>query len=66
MLFHSISSFLLKGNLCEDDVGVATKNMEDPFANEPRRHVALRPSSQKPFNAEPPPPLLVEKLHTPK
>ncbi|CAG0891391.1 unnamed protein product [Darwinula stevensoni] len=53
------------GNLEEDDVEHQTKNMDDPYANEPKRHPALKPTSQKPFNAEPPAALLVANFHTP-
>ncbi|KAF2364052.1 Oxidoreductase molybdopterin-binding domain [Trinorchestia longiramus] len=53
------------GNLREDEVGVSTENMSDPYALEPRRHVALKPASKTPFNAEPSPQLLVENLYTP-
>lgn len=53
------------GNISEEDAMVATSNMEDPYANEPRRHPALKPSSHKPFNAEPPPSLLVDSFLTP-
>ncbi|KAA0202040.1 hypothetical protein HAZT_HAZT004931 [Hyalella azteca] len=53
------------GNLREDDVGVSTANMTDPYALEPRRHVALKPASKTPFNGEPPLSLLVEHLITP-
>ncbi|KAG8229824.1 hypothetical protein J437_LFUL008792, partial [Ladona fulva] len=53
------------GNISEEDAQVATSNMEDPYANEPRRHPALKPSSKKPFNAEPPPSLLVDSFLTP-
>lgn len=57
---------LLKGNLSSSDVGAHVKDMDDPYGNEPRRHVALKPSSKKPFNAEPPLPLLADNLITPK
>lgn len=53
------------GNISEEDAKVATSNMDDPYANEPKRHPVLRPSSLKPFNAEPPPGLLVESFLTP-
>lgn len=53
------------GNLAATDVGVAVDNMDDPYANEPRRHFSLKPSSKKPFNAEPPLPLLADHLITP-
>uniref|UniRef100_A0A1B6BW31 sulfite oxidase n=1 Tax=Clastoptera arizonana TaxID=38151 RepID=A0A1B6BW31_9HEMI len=53
------------GNISEDDSKEATKNMEDPYGNEPRRHPSLRPSAKRPFNAEPSPALLVESYITP-
>lgn len=53
------------GNLTKGEETLAVANMEDPYANEPRRHPALTVRSQKPFNAEPPPALLVENYITP-
>lgn len=43
-----------------------TKDMTDPYYNEPKRHRVLKVHSAKPFNAEPPSALLVERFHTPK
>lgn len=40
-------------------------DINDPFANEPIRHPALRPVSQRPFNAEPPPEILADSFITP-
>lgn len=54
------------GNLAAVDVGTSVSDMSDPYGKEPRRHVALKPSSRKPFNAEPPLPLLADNLITPK
>lgn len=52
------------GNLsAEDEQG--TKDLSDPWSNEPKRHPLLKPASMKPFNAEPPPTLLVEHFLTP-
>lgn len=52
------------GNLNpEDDVG--TKDLFDPWGNEPKRHPLLKPASQKPFNAEPPSAILVDSFITP-
>lgn len=52
------------GNLCaEDDVG--TKDLYDPWSNEPKRSPVLKPASLKPFNAEPPSMLLAETYYTP-
>ncbi|CAL4120901.1 unnamed protein product, partial [Meganyctiphanes norvegica] len=53
------------GNLSEDDVGAHMVDSSDPYGNEPRRHVALKPASKTPFNAEPPLNLLVDNLITP-
>ncbi|XP_064079755.1 sulfite oxidase-like [Macrobrachium nipponense] len=53
------------GNLAAQDVGAMVKDMSDPYGNEPRRHVTLKPASQKPFNAETPLAFLAENLITP-
>lgn len=53
------------GNLSLQDRGLAIENMDDPFASDPLRHPILKPSSVKPFNAEPPLELLVENFITP-
>ncbi|XP_071448765.1 sulfite oxidase [Hetaerina americana] len=53
------------GNISEEEARSATSNMEDPYALEPRRHPALKPSSMKPYNAEPPPSLLVDSFLSP-
>nr|CAD7454698.1 unnamed protein product [Timema tahoe] len=58
---HSYAS----GNLSAEDVSEVMANMEDPYASEPRRHPVLKPSSKKPFNAEPPLPVLVDSFITP-
>ncbi|XP_064617297.1 sulfite oxidase-like [Liolophura sinensis] len=50
------------GNIVETSKPV---DMKDPFRNDPVRHPALRPNSVKPFNAEPPGPLLVDNFITP-
>lgn len=41
-------------------------NPLDPYSEDPKRHPALIPASEKPFNAEPPPSLLVDNIYTPK
>jgi sulfite oxidase len=38
---------------------------DDPYAKDPRRHPALIPSAEKPFNAEPPVSLLTQDFLTP-
>ncbi|GAB0095632.1 Sulfite oxidase [Sergentomyia squamirostris] len=52
------------GNLNAEDK-VSTADMGDPWALEPRRHPILKPAAQKPFNAEPPPSILVDSFITP-
>ncbi|CAH2002488.1 unnamed protein product [Acanthoscelides obtectus] len=54
------------GNLDKHDAQTFTQNMEDPYSSDPKRHPVLKPASVKPFNAEPPPSLLVENFITPK
>lgn len=52
------------GNLApEDDVG--TKDLSDPWANEPNRPAFLVARSKRPFNAEPPLNILSEHFLTP-
>ena len=53
------------GNLKEEESSHVLENMEDPYKFEPRRHPALRPTSLKPFNAEPPLRLLADSFVTP-
>lgn len=53
------------GNL-EASERVGTEDLENPWANEPKRHPVLKPASEKPFNAEPPSELLIESYLTPK
>uniref|UniRef100_A0A1I7Y8K0 sulfite oxidase n=1 Tax=Steinernema glaseri TaxID=37863 RepID=A0A1I7Y8K0_9BILA len=42
-----------------------SKDLSDPFHNDPPRHPALLVNSQKPFNAESPPSLLLDSFRTP-
>uniref|UniRef100_D3TPZ1 sulfite oxidase n=1 Tax=Glossina morsitans morsitans TaxID=37546 RepID=D3TPZ1_GLOMM len=52
------------GNIrLEDNVG--TDDMGSPWAYEPKRHPLLKPTSERPFNAEPPINLLAESFYTP-
>lgn len=52
------------GNLtAADDVG--TKDLHDPWSNEPTRHPLLRPTSERPYNAEPPASILTDSFITP-
>jgi sulfite oxidase len=51
------------GNLKEEaGGGSGAKDMFDPWSAEPKRSPVLRPASQRPFNAEPPPEILGEWL----
>ncbi|KAK3107113.1 hypothetical protein FSP39_007409 [Pinctada imbricata] len=52
------------GNITEKPK-MSEKDKSDPYSNDPLRHPALKPSSVKPFNAEPPLELLVDKYLTP-
>lgn len=54
------------GNLDPSDQGQAVIDLSDPYKDEPKRHMALRPSSKKPFNAEPPLSILGDNFITPK
>lgn len=61
----------LIGKLHPDDVAAAAAAVavkgptEDPYANEPTRHPALRVRAARPYNAEPVGPLLVDAYITP-
>ncbi|XP_035794444.1 sulfite oxidase-like [Anopheles albimanus] len=52
------------GNLRPDDA-IGTKDLDDPWAAEPKRHPILRAATAKPFNAEPPASVLVDSFLTP-
>lgn len=52
------------GNL-EPSERSSTADLDNPWANEPKRHPVLRPASERPFNAEPPAELLIETYLTP-
>lgn len=66
LLYKIISLLNQLGNLKKEDLKNLVENMDDPYANEPRRHIALKPASTKPFNAELSPLLLCENFITPK
>lgn len=50
----------------EDALKTQHRAIDDPFANDPVRHPALKPASVKPYNAEPPSALLIDDFKTPK
>ncbi|KAL4229565.1 hypothetical protein ACF0H5_012604 [Mactra antiquata] len=52
------------GNITEMEERKALSE-DDPYANDPRRHPALIPSAEKPYNAEPPVSLLMQDFLTP-
>ena len=52
------------GNLNPEDRDTSSP-ATDHWADQPRRHPLLTPRSEKPYNAEPPPSLLVENFITP-
>ncbi|XP_058832753.1 sulfite oxidase, mitochondrial isoform X2 [Topomyia yanbarensis] len=62
-ILNLLESFRI-GNLKEEDV-VSTKDQGNPWAAEPKRHPILKATAQKPFNAEPPPSVLVDSFLTP-
>lgn len=52
------------GNLDPSEM-VGTADLDNPWANEPKRHPVLKPASERPFNAEPPAELLIDSYLTP-
>ncbi|VDK51599.1 unnamed protein product, partial [Gongylonema pulchrum] len=42
-----------------------TQDEDDPYRNDPKRHPALLVNSEKPFNAETPPELILDDFFTP-
>ena len=53
------------GNINSSDNEAGQKNADDPYANDPDRHPAMKINSAKPFNGEPPEVLLSDSLVTP-
>lgn len=67
---HRILESLRIGNLREEDVVLLEKMRKErygdgPYSQDPARHPALKVNSSMPFNAEPPPELLMESFITP-
>ncbi|OQR99410.1 sulfite oxidase [Thraustotheca clavata] len=67
---HKILEGLRVGNLDPVDVKALEEERvkkfgAGPYANEPMRHPAMKINSNQPFNAEPPPELLMETFITP-
>ncbi|DAZ96578.1 TPA: hypothetical protein N0F65_011802 [Lagenidium giganteum] len=67
---HRILEGLRIGNLREEDVIALEKLRKErygdgPYSQDPVRHPALKINSSQPFNAEPPPELLMESFITP-
>ncbi|RUS78220.1 hypothetical protein EGW08_014034 [Elysia chlorotica] len=63
-IFEIMESYRI-GNIKEVPAKSATKSANDPYKDEPIRSPLLIPSSEKPFNAEPPVQMLAEKFLTP-
>lgn len=67
---HKILERLRIGNLREEDVATLDKLRKErygdgPYSRDPARHPALKINSSMPFNAEPPPELLMQSFITP-
>lgn len=67
---HEILERLRIGNLREEDVATLERLRKErygdgPYSRDPQRHPALKVNSSMPFNAEPPPELLMESFITP-
>jgi sulfite oxidase len=67
---YKILESLRIGNLKEEDVIALEKERkarygDGPYSHDPTRHPALKVNSSQPFNAEPPPELLMESFITP-
>lgn len=62
-ILELLESFRI-GNIDEQN-DVNTKDVFDPWSNEPKRHLILKPASKRPFNAEPPASILVDSFLTP-
>ncbi|XP_066114555.1 sulfite oxidase, mitochondrial [Saccopteryx bilineata] len=62
---HEILAQYKIGDLRPEDKTPSTLKTSDPYADDPRRHPALKINSQRPFNAEPPSELLTENYITP-
>ncbi|KAL1461470.1 hypothetical protein WDU94_013363 [Cyamophila willieti] len=64
-VFELLESYRI-GNISIEDSKLAAKGaVSDPYAFEPVRSYLLKATSMKPFNAEPPPSMLVEQFLTP-
>lgn len=61
---NTIFTWFCLGSLAKS-TSESSKNTNDPYGNEPVRNPILKVNSEKPFNAEPPTPLLIENFHTP-
>ncbi|XP_066582396.1 sulfite oxidase isoform X2 [Prorops nasuta] len=62
---YSLLESMRIGNLSSEEAKAAGET-DDPYANEPKRHKALKINGYKPFCAETPGKLLVESFHTPE
>ncbi|KAI5741315.1 hypothetical protein M8J76_012407 [Diaphorina citri] len=64
-VFELLESYRI-GNISQEDSKLAAKDIaSDPYVMEPVRSPLLKATSLKPYNAEPPPSMLVENFLTP-
>ncbi|XP_011151999.1 probable sulfite oxidase, mitochondrial isoform X2 [Harpegnathos saltator] len=63
---YSLLESMRIGNISEEDAKSNKNDSHDAYANDPSRHKTLTINNQKPFCAEPPPPILVDSFLTPK
>lgn len=57
--------FHLIGSISEEESKMSISDLQDPYANEPRRNPNFIVNAPKPFNAEPPLPVLMQNYLTP-
>ncbi|KAK0173064.1 hypothetical protein PV328_006317 [Microctonus aethiopoides] len=62
---HNLLESMRIGNLEINESNEKSVDSNDPYANDPKRHKALKVNGPKPFCGEPPAPMLVESFYTP-
>lgn len=55
----------ITGTLSDGDTGGDSSETVDPYAGDPKRNPSFTVNSEKPYNGEPPLPMLVENFITP-
>lgn len=63
---HELLETLRIGNVSLEERKTQVAASDDPYSKDPKRHPVLIPAARKPFNAEPPPSLLIDEFFTPK